>query len=198
MVVLIYAPELTAHPLAIAPSSKGGSSITHESRTSSFSNISHGDAHTPGEFPGASDGSLTHLDPNPMDNTSPLFKTLYNQAMTIVEKDSMILPFTTLTGHLHILRSLAPRTVYIQQSLCGDDGEIASSLSGWVKQIVVVIGDEGGHGGLVDTEDEEGLGKTRSQEWWQKEERTGLGRGIAVVDSLKIGDDWRRRIGEHD
>ncbi len=110
----------------------------------------------------------------------------------------MILPFTTRKGHLHLLRSLAPELVYVQESLCGDEGEIAGSLSGWVKQTVVVIGDEGGHGGLVDTEDEDGLSKARAERWWQKEEWTGLGRSIAVVDSLKVGDDWERRTGEHD
>jgi hypothetical protein len=110
----------------------------------------------------------------------------------------MIMPFTTRTGHVHILRSLAPETVYIQESLCGHEGEIAGNLSGWVKRTVVVIGDEGGHGGLVDTEDEDGLSKGRAEQWWQKEERTGLGKGVAVVESLKIGDDWKRRIGEHD
>jgi hypothetical protein len=123
---------------------------------------------------------------------------LYNQALAVVEKDTMIMPFTTRTGHVHILRSLAPETVYIQESLCGDEGEIAGNLSGWVKRTVVVIGDEGGHGGLVDTEDEDGLSKVRAERWWQKEERTGLGKGLAVVESLKIGDDWKRRIGEHD
>lgn len=138
------------------------------------------------------------MDPHPVDDSSSLFKTLYNQALAVVDKDTMIVPFTTRTGHLHLLRSLAPEIVYIQESLCGEEGEIAGHLSGWVKQIVVVIGDEGGHGGLIDTEDEDGLSKARAQLWWQKEERTGLGKGIAVVDSLKIGDDWRRRAGEHD
>lgn len=196
--VLIYAPDLKAHPLSATPGPKTALPMTQESRTSSFSNISHGDAHTPGEFPNGSEGGLASVDPNPIDESSPLFKTLYNQALAVVEKETMIMPFTTPTGYLHILRSLAPETVYIQESLCGHEGEIVSGLSGWVKQTVVVIGDEGGHGGLVDTEDEDGLSKARAELWWQKEERTGLGRGIAVVESLKIGDDWRRRIGEHD
>jgi hypothetical protein len=195
--VLIYAPDIKAHPLSGTSAAKTAP-ITQGSTTSSFSNISHGDAHTPGEFPGGSEGSLANVDPNPIDECSPLFKTLYNQALAVVERDTMILPFTTRTGHVHILRSLGPETVYIQESLCGDDGDIAGSLSGWVKQTVVVIGDEGGHGGLVDTEDEDGLSKARAEHWWQKEERTGLGKGVAVVESLKIGDDWRRRIGEHD
>lgn len=138
------------------------------------------------------------VDPNPVDESSSLFKTLYNQALAVVERDTMILPFTTRAGHLHLLRSLAPELVYVQESLCGGEGEIAGSLSGWVKQTVVVIGDEGGHGGLVDTEDEDGLSKARAEPWWQKEERTGLGRSVAVVDSLKVGDDWKRRTGEQD
>jgi hypothetical protein len=196
--VLIYAPELKAHPLSAASTTKTTYPVTQGSTTSSFSNISHTDAHTPGEFPAESDGGLVNVDPNPVDESSSLFKTLYNQALAVVENDTMILPFTTHAGHLHILRSLAPETVYIQESLCGDDGEMAASLSGWVKQIVVVIGDEGGQGGLVDTEDEDGLGKANAEHWWQKEERTGLGRSVAVVESLKIGDDWKRRIGEHD
>lgn len=196
--VLIYAPDLKVHPFGSASASKPDVPITQGSTTSSFSNISHGDAHTPGEYPGGSEGSLANVDPKPIDEASPLFKTLFGQALAVVEKDTMILPFTTRTGHVHILRSLAPETVYIQESLCGDNGDVADKLSGWVKQIIVVIGDEGGHGGLVDTEDEDGLGKGRAEHWWQKEERTGLGRGIAVVESLKIGDDWKRRIGGQD
>ncbi|ERF72526.1 hypothetical protein EPUS_02807 [Endocarpon pusillum Z07020] len=187
--VLIYAPELKAHPLSGALASRTGVPMTQGSTTSSFSNISHGDTHTPGEFPGGSQAGLAIVDPNPVDESSSLFKTLYNQALAVAERDTMILPFTTRAGHLHLLRSLAPELVYVQESLCGGEGEIASSLSGWVKQTVV---------GLVDTEDEDGLSKARAEPWWQKEERTGLGRSVAVVDSLKIGDDWKRRTGEHD
>jgi hypothetical protein len=196
--VLIYAPELKAHPLSAVSTSKPAYPITQGSTTSSFSNISHTDAHTPGEFPPESDSGLPTVDPNPVDESSSLFKTLFNQALAVVENDTMIMPFTTRAGHLHLLRSLAPETVYMQETLCGDDGEMAASLSGWVKQIVVVIGDEGGHGGLVDTEDEDGLGRAGAEHWWQREDRTGLGRSVAVVESLKIGDDWKRRIGEHD
>lgn len=71
-------------------------------------------------------------------------------------------------------------------------------LSGWVKQTVVVIGDEGGHGGLVDTDDEGGHAENRKDVWWMKEERTGLGKRVTVVESEKIVDDWRRRVGEVD
>lgn len=169
--------------------------------TSSFSNISQADAHTPvhtpGDFPpGTDEGILAEADPNPIDESSSLYKTLHNQAMELVDKDTMILPYTSANGHKHILRSLAPEVVYIQESLCGRDGEIVSDLSGWVRQTVVVIGDEGGHGGLIDTDDESVTQKPET--WWQKEERTGLGKRVAVVESLKIGEDWQRRVNNRD
>lgn len=194
--VLIYAPELKTHPLSPTATRRPSQSMT-----SSFSNISHTDAHTPaqtpGEFPGDA-GILANVDPNPIDETSTLYKTLHNQAAVLVERDTMIIPFTSSTGHKHILKSLTPEIVYIQESLCGRDGDIVADLSGWVKQTVVVIGDEGGHGGLVDTDDEGGHAENKKDVWWMKEERTGLGKRVTVVESEKIVDDWRRRVGEVD
>ena len=185
---MIYNPDLKAHPLSI-PSTKPPASLT-----SSYSNIAHEDAHSSEEAVDA----LSHIDPSPIDDASPLFKTLYNQAQALVDRDSMVMPFTSLAGHMHILRSLSPETVYIQESLCGPDGDLVSSLSGWVKKIDVVVGDEGGHGGLVDTDDEATTGAEKHEKWWQKEERTGLGKRVAVVDSLRVGEDWRRRVNGHD
>ncbi|KAK5228268.1 hypothetical protein LTR72_002151 [Exophiala xenobiotica] len=192
--VLIYTPELKTHPVSHRRAS--------QSMTSSFSNISQGDAHTPAQTPDdfpsgtTDDGILAHVDPKPVEDTTSSYRTLHDQALAIVDKETMILPFTSSRGHKHILRSLAPELVYIQESLCGSDGEIISELSGWVRQTVVVIGDEGGHGGLVDTDDESVTQKTET--WWQKEERTGLGKRVAVVESLKIGEDWQRRVNDRD
>jgi hypothetical protein len=87
---------------------------------------------------------LSYVDPNPINESSSLYKTLHNQANALVERDTMVLPFTSKTGHKHILKSLGPEVVYIQESLCGRDGDLVADLSGWVRQIVVVIGDEGG------------------------------------------------------
>ncbi len=172
---------------------------------SSFSNISQTDAHTPAQTPGefnegdGEEGMLSSVDPNPINEAPSLYKTLHNQAQTLVEKDTMILPFTSCTGHKHMLKSLAPELVYIQEPLCGSEGEIVADLSGWVRQTVVVIGDEGGQGGLIDTDDEGArAGGGKAQVWWQTEERTGLGKRVAVVESLKIGDDWERRVNEKD
>ena len=196
--VLIYAPDLKAHPLST--STPTAPSRPSQSMTSSFSNISQTDAHapaqTPGDFP--SDGILSNIDPKPINESSTLFKTLYNQAISIVDRDTMVIPYTSSSGHKHILRSLAPEVVYIQESLCGRDGEIVSELSGWVRQTVIVIGDEGGHGGLIDTDDEGSAVGRREERWWQKEERTGVGRRVGVVESLKVGEDWERRINEKD
>lgn len=194
--VLIYAPDLTAHPLSPAATRRASQSMT-----SSFSNISQADAHTPaqtpGDFPaGTDEGILAHAEPNPLDDSSSLYKTLHNQAIAVVEKDSMVLPYTSPNGQKHILRSLGPDIVYIQESLCGRDGEVVSDISGWVRQTVVVIGDEGGHGGLIDTDDESTV--TKTEKWWQKEERTGLGKRVAVVESLKVGEDWQRRVNDRD
>jgi hypothetical protein len=166
---------------------------------SSFSNISQKDidtpAQTPGEFP--SDGILDSMSPRPVDETTSLFKTLHNQAQAVVEKDTMILPYTTKNGHKHILKSLSPEVVYIQESLTGENGEVVNDIGGWVKQTVVVIGDEGGAGGLVDTDDEDGREKL-SGKWWMKEERTGLGKRVTVVEGIKVGDDWKRRLNDED
>ncbi|KIW40765.1 uncharacterized protein PV06_07939 [Exophiala oligosperma] len=192
--VLIYAPELKTHPLSHRRPS--------QSMTSSFSNISQAEAHTPAQTPGdfpsgtPDDGILAQVDPKPVEDGFSAYKALRDQALTIVDRETMILPFTSSKGHKHILRSLAPELVYIQESLCGADGELVSELSGWVRQTVVVIGDEGGHGGLVDTDDESVTHK--HEIWWQKEERTGLGKRVGVVESLKIGEDWQRRINDRD
>jgi hypothetical protein len=132
-----------------------------------------------------------------LEGSSPLFKNLYKQALTIVDKDSMIMPFSTQNGHVHILRHLSPDIVYIQESLAGDDGAAVQQISGWVRHVIVVVGDEGGRGGLIDSDDESALGGA-GQKWWQKEGVTGIGKRIDVVDGLRTGDDWRRRVSGHD
>lgn len=70
-------------------------------------------------------------------------------------------------------------------------------ISGWVGQVVLVVGDEGGHGGLVDSEDEAGEEEKRER-WWEGDERIGLGKGIEVVEGLRVGEDWKRRVGGRD
>lgn len=105
----------------------------------------------------------------------------------------MIMPFSTPNGYVHILRHLSPDIVYVQESLTGQEGENVQQVLNWVRQVVVVIGDEGGRGGLVDSDDESAVGG-KAERWWQKEGVTGIGKGIDVIDGLRIGEDWRRRV----
>lgn len=113
-----------------------------------------------------------------------------------MDKEPNILPFTTPNGHVHILRHLQPEVVYLQESLAGDDGSIITSLQMWLRHdVMLVVGAEGGSGGLADSESEaERAGGTHAEKWWQRPERVGRGRGVVVVDGLRVNDDWARRV----
>lgn len=126
------------------------------------------------------------------------FNQVYSQALSHVEKETMVLPFTTPTGHLHILRHLGPDIVYLQESLTGDNGDAITQLQSWLRQdVVVVVGAEGGHGGLADSESE-AEHVEKKEHWWEREDRVGRGRGIVVVEGLRVGDDWARRVDNRD
>ena len=200
--MLIYAPDLQQNPLSASTSGRPAGSLT-----SSFSNIGHDDAQTPGD---ESEKPLTSIEPNPIYSPSsgantprtsglatatPAFRALYAEAQGMVEQETMILPFTTVSGHVHILRHLAPEVVYIQESLSGDNGDAVAHISGWVGQVVVVVGAEGLHGGLVDSEDDAAHEGDSGEKWWQKEERVGLGRGVEVVEGMRVGEHWSRKFG---
>ncbi|CZR65979.1 uncharacterized protein PAC_15879 [Phialocephala subalpina] len=177
--VLIYAPGLKEHPLDAVARPPG-------SLSSSFSNISHQQAQTPGE---ESEKMLSSS------SSSPAFNAVYSEALSLVEKETMVLPFTTPTGHVHILRHLNPDIVYLQESLAGDNGDAITHLQTWLRQdIVLVVGADGGHGGLADSESEAENVEKKSQQWWEREDRVSRGRGIVVVEGLRVGDDWARRI----
>ncbi len=127
-------------------------------------------------------------------SATPGFDTLWSQAQMMVEKDTMILPFTTPTGHVHILRHLAPDIVYLQESLAGNNGDVITHLQTWLRHdVILVVGAEGGHGGLADSESEAEQTE-KAEHWWEREDRVGRGRGIVVVESIRAGDDWARRI----
>ncbi|KAI9732489.1 MAG: hypothetical protein M1818_007527 [Claussenomyces sp. TS43310] len=179
--VLVYCPGLHEHPFDTSASRPAGS------LSSSFSNIGHDQALPPGEeFDKA-------LIPTSLPTTSA-FNAIWSQAQPLVEKETMILPFTSKTGHLHILRQLAPDYVYLQESLAGQNGDVVTTLQRWLRQdVVLVVGADGGHGGLADSEsDAEHVEKT--EHWWEREDRVGRGRGVVVVEGLRVGDDWARRI----
>lgn len=125
---------------------------------------------------------------------SPAFNAVYSQARVLVEEDTHILPFTTRNGHVHILRHLQPGIIYLQESLSGDDGSAVTQIQTWLRNdLVLVVGAENGHGGLADSESE-AESKGKEEKWWQREERVGRGRGVVVVDSMRVNDDWTRRV----
>jgi hypothetical protein len=128
--------------------------------------------------------------------SSPAFDALYEEAQTLVEKKTMVLPFTSATGHVHMLRHLGPDVVYLQESMAGNNGEVITHLQTWLKQdVVLVVGANGGHGGLADSDSEIGEATTAKQEhWWEREDRVGRGRGVIVVEGSHVGDDWARRV----
>lgn len=126
--------------------------------------------------------------------TNSAFNAVYSQALGLVEKETMILPFTTPNGHVHILRHLQPEIIYLQESLSGDNGSIITNMQTWLRHdVVLVVGAESGSGGLADSESEAERA-TKVQTWWQRPERVGRGRGIVVVDGMRVHDDWVRRV----
>ncbi|RYP68155.1 hypothetical protein DL770_008490 [Monosporascus sp. CRB-9-2] len=183
--ILIYSPGLK-DPASEAPASN----LPPPSLSSSFSNIGHEQAQTPGsETKSPLLGSTT---------ANPAFLAVYSQAVALVEKETMVMPFSTPNGYVHILRHLQPEVLYLQESLAGSEGNTINQLQTWLRHdIILVVGAEGGHGGLADSESEAEAEAEQPEKpvlWWQKEERVGRGRGVVVVDSLRLGDDWDRRV----
>lgn len=132
----------------------------------------------------------------PKSSTPLAFGPIYNEALGLVEKETMVLPFTTPTGHVHILRHLAPEFIYLQESLAGENGSVINHLQSWLREdVVLIVGADGGHGGLADSESEAESQVSRSKEqWWEREDRVGLGRGVVVVEGNRIGDYWARKV----
>lgn len=170
--MLIYAPQLK-HAVA-----KNGPSRPTISIDSSYSNIATEEAASAEDL---TTGALTPVEPrqdDEVEDTPRYFKTLYTQAQALVEKDTMIMPFSTPGGFVHLVRHLSPELVYVQGSLAGDQGDAVQHISGWVRQVIVVTEDQG----------------SADERFWQKEGTVGAGKRIDVVNVVRIGDDWRRRV----
>jgi len=193
--VLIYSPSLRSRPQSRADgaSSLGGS----------YSAIS-----TPGD-------ELHSIDPRPEEmvytpalsahgSENVLWNTLQQQALHLVEKPAMVMPFSTPAGYVHMLRHLGPDLVYVVDALSGAEGANISDIKSWVGQTIVVVGADGtGLGGLVDTDDERPSHKGKATEhsisrWWESADMIGLGKGVEVVDASRLTDDYERRVGGRD
>ncbi|KAI4735350.1 hypothetical protein E4T50_14136 [Aureobasidium sp. EXF-12298] len=172
--ILIYAPNLPSLPELPTSTS------TSTTLSSSYASVSY-----------------------PASSPQPLFDSLWQKSLSLVDKPSQVMPFSTPTGYIHILRHLSPSLVYISDipTLSGHDGEHVRQLKGWVGQTILVVGDDGA-GGLLDTEteteDEESRrGKDREQtsdKWWETSDLVGLGKDVEVVDIGRLGEDWWRRV----
>ncbi|PHH55181.1 hypothetical protein CFIMG_000084RA [Ceratocystis fimbriata CBS 114723] len=175
--ILIYAPCLKEKDQSI----EAGHPQAPPSVSSSFSNIAHEQA-------------------QPSEAGSPLNVTVYNsiysQALSLVENDAMVLSVTTPNGHMHVLRSLNPDIIYLQESLSGDKGSYVTQLQTWYRyDVIVVVGAEGGSGGIADSESEaEREAKVIRPRWWQNPDRVARGKGVVVVDGPRLGDDWLKRL----
>lgn len=166
LVILLYAPHLRAQPTSSLPRSGASSRQTPDEEESD-------------------------------NGTDAAYEAISQQAQSLVSDSTHVLPFTTPSGHIHILRHMTPSVVYIQESLCGASGELVDMINGWVGQIIVVVGADGPGGGLVDSEieDESERGDVQPQDkWWQNEKKVGPGKGVEVVETLRIGGDWKRRV----
>jgi hypothetical protein len=130
-----------------------------------------------------------------------LYNTLHGQALRLVEDPAMVMPFSTPTGFVHMLRHIGPELVYVVDALSGVNGTNIEDIRKWVGQTIVVVGGDGtGLGGLVDTDDEGPARKGKESEhsvprWWQVTDMVGLGKGVEVVDSSRLADDYERRVG---
>ena len=197
--VLIYSPTLRSRPGSRSQSRDRSSPLG-----SSYSAIST-PARTPGE-------ELTSIDPHPdhqvytpalsaRSSDTLLWNTLHSQALRLVENPAMVMPFSTPSGFVHMLRHLSPELVYVVDALSGVEGRNIEDVKRWVGQTVVVVGSDGtGLGGLVDTDDEAPRGKGKASEhhaskWWESADMVGLGKGVEVVDASRFEDDYERRVG---
>jgi hypothetical protein len=172
--VMIHTPQMRTHPLKQGP-------VVHQSASvaSSYSVIAHDDIEASGEGNGTSTGT------SPRQFTSlntPMFNSLYAQARALVDKECMIMPFTTHDGYISLLRHINPGIVYVQAPLAGENGAAVKQVSSWAGQVVLVVGDDTGHGGLVDSEDERGAyAEEKGRAWWKEDQSVGLGK-IEVVE----------------
>lgn len=102
---------------------------------------------------------------------SSTFETFQSQAEAVVEKASMVFPFTAPSSYIQMLRQLKPDYVYLQNSFAGDNA--VTQLQTWLRQdIVIVTG--------LRTDDEI--------------KRVGRGKGTAIVDAKSLHEDFHRRI----
>ncbi|KAL1642930.1 hypothetical protein SLS58_005172 [Diplodia intermedia] len=195
--VLIYAPSLKPRSSSSNQSGSLGSSYaaiptpaqTPGDEMSSLEPQQYGSGHnTP------KSGNIPSMSSSTSENV--LYNSIHARALRLVKDRTMVMPFTTPSGHVHMLRHLAPDLVYVTEDLSGTQGEYVEQIRNWVGQVMIVVGAGGVGLGLVDTEDEgEGGGRINEKKWWETTTMVGLGKGVEVVDASRLIDDFERRAG---
>ncbi|KAK2751081.1 hypothetical protein FQN57_000156 [Myotisia sp. PD_48] len=187
VMVFIYAPGIANATLSARPTPSGASS---------YSNIATEEAT---EMDEPMPVITIEQDRSLYTGTYPYYKTLFDQARDIVDDQTLILPFNQPSGHVPLLRHMSPDIVYIQAGLTGDEGELVQQIAGYVRQVVVITGDDFGCGALMDSDDESQLADSGERKWWEKENALTASKRITTVKASHIGRDWRQRVcGEED
>jgi hypothetical protein len=106
--------------------------------------------------------------------------TVYNQARSLFPTDypaEFVLPFSEQPSLVPLLKQLEPETVYIEEDLIGEEGELVAQVmqGGWVGNVVVTLEDEQRAGRLDDV-------------------RTRFGKKCKVLSMGDVGEDWMQRV----
>lgn len=102
----------------------------------------------------------------------------------------MVLPYTSFSGHLQILRHLHPDVVYLEESLSGTNGAFINNLQTWLRQdVVLVINDD------ISKMVNDQAGKYKKNDyWWRINDRVGKERGVIVLEASRVSEDWAKRV----
>lgn len=90
-------------------------------------------------------------------------QTLGSTAASLVERDEMVMTFSSSAGYVHMLRHLGPSHVLLEDShaLIGAEGINVKQLTGWVGSVDIVMRKGTGTGTETLENDIEGLGLGR-------------------------------------
>lgn len=70
------------------------------------------------------------------------YDELESLAVQIVPHPAQIIPFTTSTSHVHLLRHLAPNLAYVSEELVGNESEHALQAKNWVGRMILVMNND--------------------------------------------------------
>lgn len=116
---------------------------------------------------------LKRLPDDPLSELSQIYGT----ALSLLEDDKLVMPFTKPTSYVHMMQYLQPDFIYIEKPLA-DSGAIASLHKWFEDEIVVVRGDT-----LYPTKSERKVSMIN-----------GVGRAVLTIHGRYFGEDWESRV----